>query len=122
MRLQAALPLQPGFLILWTNWGGCHTVFVSGAAGAVGSVAGQIFKLMGCRVIGSAGTDEKVAHVKSLGFDDAFNYKTADAKEALTAFAPEGGYCWHHLAAPWRVSLPGGSHVAPLRRHQHLLG
>jgi len=77
------------------------TVFVSGAAGAVGSVAGQIFKLMGCRVIGSAGTDEKVAHVKSLGFDDAFNYKTADAKEALTAFAPEGiNIYWDNVGGP----------------------
>ena len=65
-------------------------VFVSGAAGAVGSVAGQVFKLMGCRVIGSAGSDEKVAHVKSLGFDDAFNYKTEDVEAVLARFAPEG--------------------------------
>jgi len=70
---------------------GASPVFVSGAAGAVGSVAGQIFKIMGCRVIGSAGTDEKVTHLKTtLGFDEAFNYKTTDAKEALAAFSPKG--------------------------------
>src|ERR1700712_819291 len=53
------------------------TVFVSGAAGAVGSLAGQIAKLRGNTVIGSAGSDAKVAHlVEDLGFDEAFNYKS----------------------------------------------
>ncbi|NUR72144.1 MAG: NADP-dependent oxidoreductase [Hamadaea sp.] len=53
-------------------------VFVSGAAGAVGSIAGQIAKLKGAsRVIGSAGSAEKVAHLLDLGFDAAFNYKDA---------------------------------------------
>ncbi len=53
-----------------------ETVFVSGAAGAVGSVVGQIAKIKGCRVVGSAGTDEKIAYiVDELGFDAAFNYK-----------------------------------------------
>ncbi len=53
-----------------------ESVFVSGAAGAVGSVVGQIAKLKGCRVAGTAGSDEKVAWLlDELGFDAAFNYK-----------------------------------------------
>lgn len=53
-----------------------ETVFVSGAAGAVGSVVGLIAKIKGCRVVGSAGSDEKIAYiVDELGFDAAFNYK-----------------------------------------------
>ena len=53
-----------------------ETVFVSAAAGAVGSVAGQIAKARGCRVIGSAGAPEKVAYVRDvLGFDAAFEYR-----------------------------------------------
>jgi NADPH-dependent curcumin reductase CurA len=66
-------------------------VFVSGAAGAVGSLAGQIAKLRGHRVIGSAGSAEKVAHLRDdLGFDAAFNYKGGDVTELLAAAAPEG--------------------------------
>jgi NADPH-dependent curcumin reductase CurA len=60
-----------------------ETVFVSGAAGAVGSVAGQIAKLRGCRVIGSAGTDDKVRWLRELDFDVAFNYRTTETREAL---------------------------------------
>jgi NADPH-dependent curcumin reductase CurA len=60
-----------------------ETVFVSGAAGAVGSVAGQIAKLQGCRVIGSAGTAEKVAWLRELGFDEAFDYRKTTARDAL---------------------------------------
>jgi NADPH-dependent curcumin reductase CurA len=60
-----------------------ETVFVSGAAGAVGSVAGQIAKLKGCRVIGSAGTPEKVAWVRELGFDEVFDYRETETREAL---------------------------------------
>ncbi len=59
------------------------TVFVSGAAGAVGSVAGQIAKLKGCRVIGSAGSAEKVAWLEELGFDKAFDYHDTTPREAL---------------------------------------
>lgn len=56
-----------------------ETVVVSGAAGAVGSLVGQIAKIKGCRVIGVAGTDQKVDYlVNELGFDAAFNYKTTD--------------------------------------------
>jgi len=60
-----------------------ETVFVSGAAGAVGSVAGQIAKVKGCRVIGSAGSAEKVAWLEELGFDKAFDYRQTPPREAL---------------------------------------
>jgi NADPH-dependent curcumin reductase CurA len=60
-----------------------ETVFVSGAAGAVGSIVGQIAKLRGCRVIGSAGSPEKVAWLRELGFDEAFDYREVRAREAL---------------------------------------
>lgn len=66
-------------------------VFVSGAAGAVGSVAGQIARLRGAsRVIGSAGTAAKVAHLEKLGFDAAFNYKDAPVADSLKQAAPDG--------------------------------
>ncbi|SDS14294.1 hypothetical protein SAMN04488539_1095 [Corynebacterium timonense] len=66
-------------------------VFISGAAGAVGSAAGQIAKQLGAsRVIGSAGSPEKVDYVTSLGFDAAFNYKDGDVTEQLGEAAPEG--------------------------------
>lgn len=67
-----------------------ETVFVSGAAGAVGSVAGQIAKVIGCRVVGSAGSDAKVDFLKAIGFDAAINYKTADLPAALAAACPDG--------------------------------
>jgi len=55
-----------------------ETVVVSGGAGAVGAVAGQIAKIKGCRVVGIAGSDAKVDYMTGeLGFDAAFNYKTA---------------------------------------------
>ncbi len=60
-----------------------ETVFVSGAAGAVGSAVGQIAKLRGCRVIGSAGSEEKVSWLRELGFDEAFDYRVTDTREAL---------------------------------------
>ena len=69
-----------------------ETVVVSGAAGAVGSLVGQIAKIKRCRVIGIAGTDEKIAYLTSeLGFDSAFNYKTTSDYEAkLRELAPNG--------------------------------
>ena len=68
-----------------------ETVFVSAAAGAVGSAAGQIARLRGCRVIGSAGSPEKVAWLTDeLGFDAAFDYKETPVKEALREHAPKG--------------------------------
>lgn len=68
------------------------TVFISGAAGAVGTAAGQIARLLGAkRVIGSAGSAEKVALLtEKYGYDAAFNYKDGDIKGQLAAAAPEG--------------------------------
>jgi NADPH-dependent curcumin reductase CurA len=68
-----------------------EVVFVSGAAGAVGSMAGQIAKLKGAgRVIGSAGTDEKVRWLREIGFDAAFNYRAGAVLDQLREAAPEG--------------------------------
>ena len=69
-----------------------ETAFISSASGAVGQVAGQIAKLEGCRVIGSAGSDVKVAHiVEVLGYDAAFNYKTVPSiGAALDEYCPDG--------------------------------
>lgn len=69
-----------------------ETMVVSGAAGAVGSIVGQIGKIMGCHVIGIAGTDEKVEMLKSeFGFDEAINYNTTnDLTKAIAAAAPNG--------------------------------
>jgi NADPH-dependent curcumin reductase CurA len=66
-------------------------VFVSGAAGAVGSMAGQIAKLRGHTVIGSAGSAEKVSYlVDELGLDAAFNYRDGPVAKQLRAAAPDG--------------------------------
>lgn len=66
-------------------------IYLSGAAGAVGSTAGQLAKLRGCRVIGSAGSEEKVKHLlDECGFDAAFNYKTGPVLEQLNQAAPDG--------------------------------
>jgi len=68
-----------------------ETVFVSGAAGAVGSVVGQIAKARGCTVIGSAGSAEKVAFVRDeLGFDRAFDYHAGPVAQLLAEAAPDG--------------------------------
>jgi NADPH-dependent curcumin reductase CurA len=72
-----------------------ETVVVSGAAGAVGSAVGQIAKILGCHVVGVAGTEEKVAFVKSLGFDGAVNYRTDKPYgAALAALCPKGIDCY----------------------------
>jgi NADPH-dependent curcumin reductase CurA len=67
-----------------------ETVFVSGAAGAVGSAAGQMAAIAGCRVIGSAGSQEKLAWLRELGFDAVFNYREQRPREALAELAPDG--------------------------------
>ena len=68
-----------------------ESVFVSAAAGAVGSVAGQLAKVHGCRVVGSAGSADKVAFLKDeLGFDEAFNYKDGSVHALLRQAAPDG--------------------------------
>ncbi|KAF9582921.1 hypothetical protein BGW38_010577 [Lunasporangiospora selenospora] len=69
-----------------------ETIYISSAAGTLGQLAGQLAKRKGLRVIGSAGSDEKVAFLKSeLGFDGAFNYKTQDKRQALTELVGEKG-------------------------------
>jgi len=82
-----------------TAWAGLHlveirageTIFISGAAGAVGSVAGQLAKLRGCRVIGSAGSIEKIMFLREeCGFDIAFDYKVGSILEQLNLEAPDG--------------------------------
>ena len=73
-----------------------EVVLVSAAAGAVGSLVGQIAKIKGCTVIGFAGTDVKVDRLKNhLGFDFAFNYKTCDLQEAIKLAAPDGVDCYY---------------------------
>ena len=69
-----------------------ETIVVSGAAGAVGSIVGQIGKILSCHVVGIAGTDEKVAMLKSkFGFDDAINYNTTkNIRKAISAACPNG--------------------------------
>ncbi|OWF39513.1 prostaglandin reductase 1-like [Mizuhopecten yessoensis] len=71
-----------------------ETVLVNSAAGAVGSVVGQLAKMKGCTVIGFAGTDDKVRWLTELGFDHAFNYKKVDIDEALSMAAPSGVNCY----------------------------
>jgi NADPH-dependent curcumin reductase len=67
------------------------TVVVSGAAGAVGSVAGQIAKIKGCRVIGIAGGPEKCRTVvEEFGFDAAIDYRAGNVRRALREHAPDG--------------------------------
>ncbi|MEV7597297.1 NADP-dependent oxidoreductase [Kitasatospora sp. NPDC089797] len=68
-----------------------ETVVVSGAAGAVGTMVGQIARLKGCRVVGIAGGPEKCAVLTGeLGFDAAIDYRTEDVRKALRAHAPDG--------------------------------
>ena len=67
-----------------------ETVFVSGASGAVGSTAGQMAKIAGCTVVGGAGSPEKVAWLRELGFDEVFDYRETPAGDALRALAPQG--------------------------------
>ncbi|KAI9029252.1 quinone oxidoreductase-like protein [Hyaloraphidium curvatum] len=70
-----------------------ETLYVNAAAGAVGTVVGQIGKALGMRVVGSAGSDDKVALLKEIGFDEAFNYKTppgGSLEAALKQACPNG--------------------------------
>lgn len=68
-----------------------ETVFISSAAGAVGSVAGQLARIRGCKVIGSAGSAAKVKLLtEELGFDAAFNHRDGDTSKQLSLAAPQG--------------------------------
>jgi len=108
-----------GFLELCQPKAG-ETVLVNAAAGAVGSAVAQIAKIKGCKVIASAGTEEKCAWVKSLGIDHVFNYKTANISEELKKAAPDGINCYFdnvggkftlealpHMAERGRISMCG---------------
>ncbi|KAF9163415.1 hypothetical protein DFQ26_002544 [Actinomortierella ambigua] len=68
-----------------------ETIYISAASGAVGQIVGQLARLQGLRVIGSAGSDEKVDFLlNELKFDAAFNYKKGNILENLRRFAPKG--------------------------------
>ncbi|GAC1565362.1 MAG: NADP-dependent oxidoreductase [Vulcanimicrobiaceae bacterium] len=67
-----------------------ETVVVSGAAGAVGAIVGQIAKIHGARVVGIAGGAAKCAYLRDLGFDVAIDYKNEDVQSALAAATPRG--------------------------------
>ncbi len=90
-------------------------VFVSGAAGAVGSLVGQLARLKGAsRVVGSAGSPAKVQYLTELGFDAAFDYHDGPVTEQLKAAAPEGIDVYFdnvggdHLEAALEALLPYG--------------
>jgi NADPH-dependent curcumin reductase CurA len=78
------------------------TVVVTAASGAVGAVVGQLGKINGCRVIGVAGSAEKVAYVEhELGFDACINYKTDDVPARLDELCPNGiDVYWDNVGGP----------------------
>ena len=68
-----------------------ETVVVSGGAGAVGSIVGQIAKIKGCRVVGIAGGADKVEYMlDQLGFDDAIDYRAGNLRKDLRRACPDG--------------------------------
>jgi len=68
-----------------------ETVLISGAAGATGSVAGQIAKIMGCRVVGIAGGEAKCKQlIEDYGFDAAVNYKSGNLSKEIQKACPSG--------------------------------
>ncbi len=71
-----------------------EVLFVNGGSGGVGSCVVQMAKLLGARVVTTAGTDEKVRICRELGADLALNYKTQDVDAGLKEFAPEGVDVW----------------------------
>lgn len=87
---------------------------VTGAAGAVGSLVGQIAKIKGCKVVGFAGSDKKCEFLKEIGFDKAYNYKTTKIMEALKDGAPKGVDCFYDNV--------GGSDAAMIINHMNVFG
>jgi NADPH-dependent curcumin reductase CurA len=91
-----------------------ETIFISAAGGAVGSIAGQLAKLAGLRVIGSAGGSEKVEALNALGFDTALDYRAGDLAQMLGDAAGSGIDCYFdnvggdHLAAALECINPFG--------------
>ena len=75
-----------------------EVLFVNGGSGGVGSCVVQMAKILGARVITTAGTDEKVAACRDLGADLAINYKTQDVAAAIKGFAPDGINVWWETA------------------------
>jgi NADPH-dependent curcumin reductase CurA len=71
-----------------------QTVLVTGAAGAVGSMVGQIAKILGCKVVGVAGSEDKLKELKELGFDGAVNYKKGNLVDAIKKACPQGIDCF----------------------------
>jgi len=67
-----------------------ETVVISGAAGAVGAVAGQIARIKGCRVVGIAGGPQKCTYLRELGFDAAIDYKSENVYRAMLQHSPKG--------------------------------
>jgi NADPH-dependent curcumin reductase CurA len=104
LKTEPGLPISAYMSVLggtgFTAYGGLlhigqlkdgEQVFVSTAAGAVGSIAAQIAKLKGCYVVGSTGSDEKVRWLlDEAGLDAAFNYKTRPVRPQLKAVTPKG--------------------------------
>lgn len=73
---------------------------MSGAAGAVGNHVGQIAKIIGCKVIGIAGSDTKGQKLtEEYGFDKFINYKTENIQQKLKEYAPEGVDCYFDNAS-----------------------
>ncbi|HLG08610.1 MAG TPA: NADP-dependent oxidoreductase [Gaiellaceae bacterium] len=94
-----------------------ETVFVSGASGAVGSAAGQMAKIAGCRVVGCASSAEKVAWLRELGFDGVFDYREQPVRNGLAEVAPEGiDVCFDNV---------GGDHleaaIGAMRNHGRIV-
>lgn len=96
-----------------------EVVFISGAAGAVGSIACQIAKLKGCTVVASAGSDEKLRWLAELGVDAGVNYKTApNLLDAVRAAAPRGidiffdNVGGEHLEVAFEVARPFARFIA----------
>jgi NADPH2:quinone reductase len=81
-------------LVRNTNLKAGEVLFVNGGSGGVGSCVVQMAKILGARVITTAGTDEKAAACRDLGADLAINYKTQDVAAAIKGFAPEGVNVW----------------------------
>ncbi len=89
-------------------------VFVSTAAGSVGSAAVQIARLKGCSVIGSTGSDDKVAWLKSMGLDAVINYKQTPIRDALEQATPKGIDVYFDNV--------GGEHLEAALRRMNSLG
>ena len=103
-----------------------ETLFVNGGSGGVGSCVVQMARLLGARVITTAGSDEKVEACRRLGADLALNYKTDDVDAAIREFSPQGIDCWWetlreqdferivgHLAPRGRIVVMAGRDAKP---------